>query len=100
MRQLQLEAEEHRKQKKRQSVSGLHRLARGLPPPGDSLGALPLSALRLLASENQCLAGVSSGEGGPLAHPLSAWDRGQGRGQPGPPAGIGPLGGPGNVPLP
>lgn len=30
MRQLQLEAEEHRKQKKRQNVSGLHRLARGL----------------------------------------------------------------------
>ena len=30
VRQLQLEAEEHRKQKKRQNVSGLHRLARGL----------------------------------------------------------------------
>lgn len=90
MRQLQLEAEEHRKQKKRQNVSGLHRSV------GDSLlwgftllGALTLSALHLLASESQCLAGAS-GEGWPLAHPLSAWGQRPRQGQPGPRLGSGP----------
>lgn len=40
VRQLQLEAEEHRKQKKRQNVSGLHRWVGSLPstPRGHTSG--------------------------------------------------------------
>lgn len=56
------------------------------------LGALTLSALRLLASESQCLAGASGG-GWPLAHPLSAWGQR-------PAAGIGPLEAQGTCPCP
>lgn len=42
VRQLQLEAEEHRKQKKRQNLSGLHRSARlPLTPPHGSSGLAP-----------------------------------------------------------
>lgn len=42
VRQLQLEAEEHRKQKKRQNLSGLHRSARSLrPPPHGQLRPCP-----------------------------------------------------------
>lgn len=61
MRQLQLEAEEHRKQRKRQTVSGLHRSA------GGHAGALLAAGLR-----------GAGGLGGPQAHGV--------QGQPGTPS--------------
>lgn len=72
VRQLQLEAEEHRKQKKRQNVSGLHRWA-GLPcgrrthPAGRTSASTSLTCCRNL---RLFLTGVKS----PTLHPCAVRD--------------------------
>lgn len=87
MRQLQLEAEEHRKQKKRQNVSGLHRSAGSHSARGAHTVSTASPGFRESVPGRRVWGRVATGTSTQcLGTEARGWDRAPG--------------GPGNVPLP